>query len=91
MENGVKLLLREGGIDAVSASWMTTSKANEVVKCVGCLPLAISQAASFMKECQKELDYMLLLLQSEQKMQVCVDAISFVHYPRCFAIDAIER
>jgi NB-ARC domain len=91
VEDGVKLLLREGGIDAVSPSWMTTSKANAVVKCVGRLPLAISQAASFMKESHKELDYMLLLLQSEQKMQVCVDAISFVHYPHCFAIDAIER
>jgi hypothetical protein len=91
VEDAVKLLLREGSIEEVSASWVTTSKANQLVKCVGCLPLAISQAASFMKECQKELDYMLLLLQSEQKMQVCVDAISFAHYSHCFAIDAIER
>jgi hypothetical protein len=90
-EDAVELLLREGGIDVVSASWVTTSKANEVVKCVGCLPLAISQAASYMKECHKELDYMLLLLQSEQKMQVCVDAISFVQYPHRFVMDAIKR
>jgi hypothetical protein len=72
-QDAVKLLLKESGIDAASASWVTKSKANEVVKCVGCLPLAISQAACFMKECHKELDYMLLLLQSEQKIQVCVD------------------
>jgi hypothetical protein len=91
VEDAVKLLLREGNINTVSASWVTTSKANQVVKCVGCLPLAISQAASFMKACHKELGYMLLLLQSEQKMQVCVDAILFAQYPHRFAIDTIER
>jgi hypothetical protein len=75
VQDAVKLLLTEIGIDATSASWVTKSKASEVVKCVGCLPLAISQAASFMKQCHKELDYMLLLLQSEQKMEVCAEAM----------------
>jgi tetratricopeptide (TPR) repeat protein len=76
-QDAIDLLLRECGIDTVGANWLTTSKANEVVKCVGRLPLAISQAASFMRQCHKELDYMLLLLQSEQKMQVRADSLSF--------------
>jgi hypothetical protein len=79
-QDAVDLLLRESGIDAVSATWLTASKADEVAKCVGCLPLAISQTASFMRQCHKELDYMLHLLQSEQRMQVCADAISLEKY-----------
>jgi hypothetical protein len=75
VQDAVKLLLTEGGIDAASASWVTKSKANSVAKCVGCLPLAISQAASYMKQCHKGLDYMLLLLYSEQKMEVRSEAI----------------
>jgi NB-ARC domain len=75
--DAVGLLLKEGGIDEDSATRMTTINANEVVKCVGWLPLAISQTASFMRQCHKELDHMLLLLQSEQKIQVRAHAISF--------------
>jgi hypothetical protein len=90
-QDAVELLLRESGMDLVSVSWVMMSKANEVVKCVGWLPLAISQAACFMKECQKELDYMLLLLQSEQNMEVSAEAISFDQYSHRFALNAIAR
>jgi hypothetical protein len=81
-QDAVNLLLREGSIDAASATWLTMSKANEITKCVGRLPLAISQAGSFMRQCDKELDYTLLLLQSEQRMQVRADAISSI-YSHC--------
>jgi hypothetical protein len=74
-QDAVKLLLTESGIDTASASWVTKSKATEIVKCVGRLPLAISQAASYMKQCHKGLDYMLLLLYSEQKMEVRSETI----------------
>jgi hypothetical protein len=79
-QDAVDLLLRESGIDTVGATWLTASKANEVAKCVGCLPLAISQTASLMRQCHKELDYMLHLLQSEQRMQVRADTISLEKY-----------
>jgi NB-ARC domain len=78
-QDAVDLLLKECGIDVAGANWLTTSKAIEVVKCVGWLPLAVSQAASFMRTCNKELDSMVLLLQSERKMQVCADAVSFMY------------
>jgi NB-ARC domain len=90
-QDAVKLLLMESGIDTASVTWVTKSKAKEVVKCVGCLPLAISQAASYMKQCRKGLDYMLLLLYSEQKMQVRSEAISFDQYSHCFAMGTVER
>jgi hypothetical protein len=69
--DAIGLFLRESGIDSASVTRLTANKAYEVVKCVGCLPLAISQAASFMNQSHKELDYTLHLLQSEGKMQVC--------------------
>jgi NB-ARC domain len=69
--DAIKLLLRESGIDAVSVTRLTANKAYEVVKCVGGLPLAISQAACFMRQSHKELDHMLHLLQSERRIQVC--------------------
>jgi hypothetical protein len=76
-QDAVDLFLKESGIDEAGATRMTTSEANEVVKCVGWLPLAISQTASFMRQCHKELDYILRLLQSEQKIQVRADTITF--------------
>jgi hypothetical protein len=90
-QDAVDLLLTESGIHTASATWVTKSKANEVVKCLGCLPLAISQAASYMKQCNKGLDYMLLLLYSEQRMEVRAEAISFDQYSHWFAIGAIKR
>jgi hypothetical protein len=69
--DAVGLLLRESGIDSVNVTRFAAKKAYGMVKCVGCLPLAISQAASFMRQSHKDLDYMLHLLQSERKMQVC--------------------
>jgi hypothetical protein len=83
--DAVNLFLRESSIDAASATQLTMNKAYEMVKCVGCLPLAISSTASFMRQSHKELDDTLLLLQSECKMQVRAD-VSSLHidslYPR---------
>jgi hypothetical protein len=44
------LLLREAGIDTNDTDPATTNRAETLVKCVGCLPLAVSHAASFAQQ-----------------------------------------
>jgi hypothetical protein len=66
-----KLLLIESGMDATP---VTLEKAKEVVKCVGYLPLAVSHAASFMRQSHKNLDDMLHLYLIQQRMQVSSDS-----------------
>jgi hypothetical protein len=58
------------GIDAFLATPSTASKAEEVVGCVGFLPLAVAQASSFMAETHKSLDDLLNLYQSDHKIDV---------------------
>jgi hypothetical protein len=48
-------------------------KVEEVVRCVGFLPLAIAQAASFMMEAHKTLDDLLDLYRGEHKIEVRLD------------------
>jgi hypothetical protein len=74
LQHATKLLLVESNTNAISAT--AKSKAEEVVKFVGQLPLAVSHAASFMKLTQKSLDDILLLFHSEHQSQVRFDAIS---------------
>jgi hypothetical protein len=62
--------LATDGIDAFPATPSTASKAEEVVGCVGFLPLAVAQAASFMAETHRSLDDLLDLYQSEHKIDV---------------------
>ena len=45
-------------------------KAETLVKSVGCLPLAINQLASFVKQHSKNLDYLLSLYQSQRQMDI---------------------
>jgi NB-ARC domain len=68
IQDAAKLLLRyvKGGADGA-----VVSKAKDVARCVGCLPLAVAQAGSFMKETGTSLDKMLNLYKSEHKMEVC--------------------
>ena len=46
------------------------AKAETLVKSVGCLPLAINQVASFVKQHSKNLDYILSLYQSQRQMDI---------------------
>jgi hypothetical protein len=62
--------LANNGIDAFLATPSTASKAEEVVGCVGFLPLAVAQAASFMAETHKSLDNLLDLYKSDHKIDV---------------------
>jgi tetratricopeptide (TPR) repeat protein len=68
VQDAVKLLLRHVKGDTDDA---VTSTAQDIARCVGCLPLAIAQAGSFMKETGTSLDKMLNLYKSEHKIEVC--------------------
>jgi hypothetical protein len=68
VQDAAKLLLRHVQGDANEA---LVSKAQDVASCVGCLPLAVAQAGSFMKETGTSLDKMLNLYKSKHKMEVC--------------------
>ena len=46
------------------------AKAEKLVKCVGCLPLAIGHVASFANQHLKRLDYILRLFEEEHAMEV---------------------
>jgi hypothetical protein len=76
LQHATKLLLAESNTDIITATTGTKSKAEEVVKFVGQLPLAVSHAASFMKQTQKTLDDILLLFHSEHRTQVRFNAKS---------------
>lgn len=69
--DAITLLLEGAGLDTESrAEQSARRKAEELVKSVGCLPLAIDQASSFMKESGKDLDDLLQLYKGEQKIEV---------------------
>ena len=70
-KDAAKLLLEhfeEQGTDTLS------SKAEDVARCVGFLPLAVAHAATFMKQSGKSLDDMLALYQGEHKIDVSSDS-----------------
>jgi hypothetical protein len=70
LQDAAKLLLIEAGFDTSNITPSSTSRAEDLVKCVGCLPLAISHAASFVKQSHKSLDDLLDIYRSEHKYQV---------------------
>jgi hypothetical protein len=65
--DSANLLLKDAGV-AVTPSLL--GRAEELVECVGRLPLAVVQAASFIKETHAPLDQMLELYKSEHKIEV---------------------
>ena len=70
LRNATKQLLDEAGIDMNGPESGTKDKAEALVKCIGCLPLAISQAASFAKTPLMNLDGVLDLYNSSHKYEV---------------------
>lgn len=79
LDDAVKLLLIEAGIDTSNYMSLSTKAAEDLVKCVGCLPLAISHAASFVKQSHKNLGDLLRIYRSEHKYHVCL-AFVFGYY-----------
>ena len=55
------------------------SKVREVVKGIGCLPLSVAQAASYMTGTGRSLDDMLALFKSERKIDVRLDSTNLIH------------
>jgi hypothetical protein len=75
VQEAVNLLLTETNTNANSHTSSALRKAENVVKCVGCLPLTVSQAASFMKVSCKNLDDILFLFGSKHKMPVSLGIV----------------
>jgi hypothetical protein len=69
LRDTANLLLNDAGIEG-SVTPSLLRQAEELVECVGRLPLAVVQASSFMKETDTNLDGMLKLYKSEQKIKV---------------------
>jgi tetratricopeptide (TPR) repeat protein len=67
VKEGVELFCRHFDAGKVDPS---SSKVEAIVKAVGCLPLAISHAASYMDQSRSSLDDMLELYQSKHKIDV---------------------
>jgi hypothetical protein len=65
------LLFSSAGIDMGNVTPVQQTKAEELVQAFGCLPLAVVQAASYMKQAAITLDDMLRLSKSERKIDVC--------------------
>ena len=63
-------LLKEAGINATDAVTDSMNGAEDLVKRIGCLPLAISHAGSFAKQSRKSLNDVLTLYQSEYQYEV---------------------
>jgi len=66
----MSLLFEDAGIPLKTLPPSLLSDAEELVECVGRLPLALVQAASFMKETGTSLDDMLKLYKSEERIEV---------------------
>jgi hypothetical protein len=68
--DAAQLLLEHTGIDLSLASSADFARAIELVKSVGCLPLAVDQAASFIRQKKSTLENLLSLYRSEKKSLV---------------------
>jgi NB-ARC domain len=77
IEDATSLLLVESDADVAAGTTLIKSKAEDVVKFIGRLPLAISHAASFMKHTHRNLDDILHLFRSEHQPWVCSNITLF--------------
>jgi hypothetical protein len=72
LKNAANQLLKEAGVDMSDTGSASISGAEALVKCVGCLPLAITHAASLARQSHRNLDYVLRLYQGAHKFEVRV-------------------
>jgi len=70
LTDSATLLSRIAGTEFTTETISSSQLAENLVKCVGCLPLAVAQAASFMKEARKTPAEMLTLYNSREKIKV---------------------
>jgi hypothetical protein len=67
------LLFSSAGIDAGTVTPTQKNQAEELIQNLGSLPLAIVQAASYMRQTDMTLDGMLEISKSERKIEVCLE------------------
>jgi tetratricopeptide (TPR) repeat protein len=82
VRDATSLLFNDAGIDSTFITSSLLSLAEELVQSVGRLPLAVVQAASFMKETDISLGDMLKLYKSKDKIEVCI--ILYVRQPSVY-------
>jgi hypothetical protein len=75
VEDAAQLFLKHLNDPETSAD---ASKIQEIVKGIGCLPLAVAQAASYMTGTGMSLDDMLALSKSERKVDVGLDSTDLI-------------
>ena len=75
VEDAAKLFLKHLHDPGTTAD---ASKIQQVVKGIGCLPLAVAQAASYMTGTGSSLDDMLELFKSERKIDVRLDSTNSI-------------
>jgi hypothetical protein len=66
----VELLFEDAGIDTETVTPSLLGQAEDLVKHVGLLPLAVVTAASFMKQTHTTIDHMLELYLKKRKIEV---------------------
>jgi hypothetical protein len=79
LRDSANLLLKDAGFDKGIVSPSMSSQAEELVQCVGRLPLAITQAAACMKQTHMTLEEMLELYKSAQMIEVSSYALRYIH------------
>jgi hypothetical protein len=70
VQDTVNLLLADAGVDVNKVTRSVLSKAEDLVGCIGRLPLAVAQAGTFMKQSQMTIDDLLCLYQGDHKLDV---------------------
>ena len=71
LEDSARLLFVTAKVDTHVAMDVMKSKAESLVKQIGCLPLAVDHAGSFMKQCHMGVEDVQELFDSQQTIQVC--------------------
>ena len=94
LKHATNQLLKEAGLDSADQVSASTGGAEALVKCVGCLPLAISHTASFAKQSHNRLDIVLGLYRRKHKYDVsftyfvCMSSVLMV---RCWEVDQLAE
>jgi hypothetical protein len=76
--DSANLLMKDAGFDTGTVSPSMLSHAEELVECVGRLPLAVAQAAACIKQTHTTLEEMLELYKSAQKIEVSPYALLYI-------------
>jgi hypothetical protein len=70
LPTAIQLYFRDANVDANVVDRTLETKVEQIVRYVGRLPLAISHAASFMKQSQKTVDEMFAVYKGKEKIDV---------------------